>query len=150
MLSGGDFAFVRKTGHDFTCLNCHAPHANGNYRNLKTEISNQPTIVKVEGDKKYIRNKYISGMNDFCLSCHMEFLPEATKSPYEMHPVGVRIKGLQVIDKSDNLTVRIEESDGVKTVFCLSCHYAHSGPYFKAMLWDNLKEYTLCLECHPM
>ena len=149
MLAGGDFAFVEKTGHGFSCLSCHTPHASGNYRNLKTEINKKPIIVKAEGDR--IKNRYISGMNNFCLSCHVEFLPKATKSPYEMHSVGVRIKGLRSVgnDKSDNLTIRIEESDGEKTVFCLSCHYAHAGPYFKAMLWDNLKEYTLCLECHP-
>ena len=162
MLAGGDFAFVGKTGHGFSCLSCHTPHASGNYRNLRTEINKskhlghkvldkKPVIVKAEGDKRHVKNRYISGMNNFCLSCHTKFLPTATKSPYEMHPVGVEIKNLRttVNDKSDNLTVRIEESDGVKTVFCLSCHYAHSGPYFKAMLWDNLKEYTLCLECHP-
>ena len=151
MLAGGDFAFVGKSGHGFSCLSCHTPHTSGNYRNLRTEINKRPIIVKAEGDKRYIKNRYISGMNNFCLSCHVEFLPKATKSPYEMHPVGVEIKNLRTIvnDKSDNLTIRTEESDGVKTVFCLSCHYAHSGPYFKAMLRDNLKEHTLCLECHP-
>lgn len=144
MLAGGDFAFMGKTGHGFSCLSCHTPHASGNYRNLRTEINKKPIIVKAEGDR--IKNRYISGMNNFCTSCHTNFLPKANKSPYEMHPVGVEIKG---IDKLENLVIRVEESEGEKTVFCLSCHYAHAGPYFKAMLWDNLKEYTLCLECHP-
>ncbi|MEW6419953.1 MAG: cytochrome c3 family protein [Nitrospirota bacterium] len=149
MLAGGDFGFVEKfpdKGHNLSCLDCHAPHASGNYRNLKTEINKKLTIVKAEGDKKYIRNKYISGMNNFCTSCHTKFLPKATKSPYDMHPVGVAVKG---IDKFDTLIISIEESDGRKTVFCLSCHYAHAGPYFKALVWNGLKENTLCLECHP-
>jgi len=81
MLAGGDFAFVGKTGHGFSCLSCHTPHASGNYRNLKIEINKKPTIVKAEGDKRYIKNRYISGMNNFCLSCHVEFLLKATKSP---------------------------------------------------------------------
>ncbi|MBU4179831.1 MAG: hypothetical protein KJ625_07845 [Actinobacteria bacterium] len=174
ILAGGDFAFAVKSpgnGHSieegdpvntlkppggkrildkFTCLSCHFLHNHGNYRNLRLEINEKSTVVKAEADKNYVKNRYISGMNNFCTSCHPMCLtkPEA-KEHWMNHPVEVEINR----SRPNIHITRVEGLDvdsGKKRVFCLSCHYAHAGPYPNAWLWDYEKSYTGCLECHDI
>jgi len=172
ILAGGDFAFAVKSsgnGHSveqddpvnalkppggkrildkFTCLSCHAPHNNGNYRNLRLEINGKSTVVEAEADKNYVENRYLSGMSNFCASCHPMCLTKpGAKERWMNHPVEIEINRSR---PSIHVT-RIEEPDvdlSKKKVFCLSCHYAHAGPHPNAWLWDYGKSYTGCLECH--
>jgi len=170
ILAGGDFVFVVKSpgnGHSveendpintlkppggkrildkFTCLSCHSPHNNGNYRNLRLEINGKSTLVKAKVDKNYIKNRYISGMSNFCVSCHTRLLEFSLC----MHGRGPDLSHWSQVKNPITRIAETEEASGKKRVFCLSCHYAHAGPHTNAWLWDYGKSCTGCLECHEL
>jgi predicted CXXCH cytochrome family protein len=147
---------------EFNCLSCHDPHTNGNYRNLKKEINGQVTRIRAEGGLHFDKNLYISGINNFCSACHEKFADgPATGSggAWRRHPVGISIYGSRHADY--NRWARLAEKitlaefpsgnpndpSGAQ-VFCLSCHFAHAGPYRNALRWDYAKTTQGCLECH--
>ncbi len=147
---------------EFGCLSCHDAHDNSNYRNLKTEISGNQTIVTADGDPDYRENVYISGMNDFCGACHEDFNSERNRRGargWMRHPVGITISGADHADlehwsRLANKVTQAEYPSGNPDniygaqVFCLSCHRAHASPYKNAMRWDHAKKPYGCLECH--
>ena len=184
-LAGGSFTstlFSDKTGHniqsedrvlgstppggapltELTCLGCHDPHNNGNFRNLKKEINGYPTPVQALGDPNYQTNVYISGMNEFCSACHFRFNRGANTGDARgrrRHPVGIAISRAEQADfgwwsRQENKVTRVEIPSGNPAdiydarVFCLSCHYAHAGPYKNALRWDYGSSPKGCLECH--
>jgi len=149
---------------EFGCLSCHDPHNNGNYRNLKTEINGRPTLVQAMGDPNCRDNIYLSGMDDFCASCHEQFHGGAStrgQKSWVRHPTGMTMYGAQNADfagwsqRKPGLTL-VENPTGNPNdrysakVFCLSCHYAHAGPYDNAVRWDNARSNKGCLECHSL
>ena len=151
-LSGGSFASSDFTGHQaHQCLNCHDSHDNHNYRNLKENINSHKITVNGKGDPLYQENIYISGMSSFCVACH-----EATEG--HGHPVDVAIYGSREADydnwakKTSRLSIaEIPSGDANDIaharVFCLTCHFAHNGPFMNLLRWErNNKEG--CLECH--
>lgn len=101
------------------------------------------------------QNATISG---FCATCHGNFHSSdptvvGASSPFMRHPTDVLIPtgaqygneytaytvynvttpvARQVIPNASSGTV----TPGVDIVMCLSCHYSHSGPYYKMMRWD--------------
>jgi predicted CXXCH cytochrome family protein len=146
----------------FNCLSCHDPHTNGNYRNLKKEINGQVTLIRAEGGLHFDKNLYISGINNFCSACHQKFADgPATGSggAWRRHPVGISIYGSRHADYNhwarlaDKITLaefpsgNPNDPSGAQ-VFCLSCHFAHAGPYRNALRWDYAKTTQGCLECH--
>jgi len=184
-LAGGSFTstlFSDKTGHniqsedrvlgvtppggapltELTCLSCHDPHNNGNYRNLKKEINGHPTPVKALGDPNYQTNVYFSGMNEFCGACHFRFNGRASAGGVggrKRHPVGITVSRAEHADIEwwsglENKVTRVENPSGnpndiyAARVFCLSCHRAHASPYKNALRWDYGKSPRGCLECH--
>lgn len=147
---------------EFDCLSCHDPHANGNYRNLKSEINGRTTLINAQGDAHFEKNVYISGINNFCSACHENFAEgPATGSggAWRRHPVGIPIYGAQHADYNHwaRLTDKITRAEfpsgnpnapyGAK-VFCLTCHVAHASPYRNALRWDYAQTPQGCLECH--
>lgn len=155
----GGYAMDQKS-----CLNCHDPHDNGNFRNLKTEINGIPTPVQAVGDPAYQTNIYISGMNEFCAACHEHFHGDANtrgKSSWVRHPTGITIYGAPHADFAGWSSRRpqrtlVEDPTGNPNdlysarVFCLSCHFAHAGPFDNAVRWDNGRSNKGCLECHSL
>lgn len=148
--------------NDFSCLSCHDPHGNGNFRNLKTEINGYRTQVQAIGDPTYQKNLYISGMSEFCGACHQQFYGQGNLRGVEgwvRHPVGIAISGARHADfrawsrKNDKVTL-VENPSGNPNnlrgaqVFCLSCHRAHASPFDSAMRWDYRRSTQGCLECH--
>jgi predicted CXXCH cytochrome family protein len=145
------------TMKEFGCLSCHDAHGNGNYRNLKTEINGNQTMVAADGDPDYRENIYISGMNDFCGACHESF--NRGRYTGRIHPVEITIAGAQHADfrwwsRLENKITQAEHPSGNPNdlnsaqVFCLSCHRAHASPYRDSMRWDYSKSAQGCLECH--
>lgn len=184
-LAGGSFTSTRfsdKTGHniqsvdatlgttppggDFreqlSCLSCHDPHDNGNFRNLKKEINGRPTPVRALADPKFQDNVYISGMSGFCGACHQQFygVPN-TLGPrgYLRHPVEIALSGARNADLDSRSRIAdpvtcVEHPTGDPSdlcnarVFCLSCHRAHATPFKDALRWDYDRNSSGCLECH--
>jgi predicted CXXCH cytochrome family protein len=149
-LSGGSFDPMDYSGHLMNqCLNCHDSHHNDNFRNLKKNINDHKIAVKAIGDRTYQDNIYISGMSDFCISCHEETMGHS-------HPDEVYINGSPQADFDNwaRLTSRLSvpeipsgKADDIvhAKVFCLTCHLAHGGPYKHLMRWKNEEG---CFECH--
>jgi hypothetical protein len=185
-LAGGSFTSIRlsdKTGHniqsvdttlgntppggvrqeELSCLSCHDPHDNGNFRNLKKEINGRPTPVRALADPAYQDNVYISGMSQFCGACHSQFYGDRNirnLQGYIRHPVEIPIAGAPNADLIhwsglQRRVTRVEIPTGdpnhVETarVFCLSCHRAHATLYADALRWDYAGGSDGCLECHP-
>ncbi len=150
----------------FTCLSCHAAHHNGNYRNLRKSINGVSTIVRAQAAPDYINNLYISGMDDFCGSCHRQFHGiQNTKrgSRYIRHPVGITLSQAKEVSfyeyiKIEDPVTKVENPDGnalnkySAKVFCLSCHYAHASQYKNSLRWDGKKPGAGqgCYECHDI
>ncbi len=150
--------------NEFNCVSCHDHHSNGSYRNLKTEINGMSTIVQADPDPLYQENVYISGMNEFCGSCHERFHGEANTRRgnwWIRHPVGIPIYGAEHADfqgwsrREPELTL-VENPTGdsndryAAQVFCLSCHFAHGSSNRNAMRWENYRSNRGCLECHSL
>ncbi|MEJ2154550.1 MAG: cytochrome c3 family protein [Desulfobacteraceae bacterium] len=147
---------------EFSCLSCHDPHPNGNFRNLKTEINGRGTWISAHGDASFEKNVYISGINNFCSACHPQFAEPSTGSngnSWRRHPVGITIYGAQHADfihwaKSRNKITLAEfpagdpDTAAGARVFCLSCHVAHASPFQDALRWDYAQTPRGCLECH--
>jgi predicted CXXCH cytochrome family protein len=147
---------------DLSCLSCHDPHKNGNYRNLKKEVNGRPTAVMALGDPDYQKNVYISGMNAFCGACHEKFYGDSGAGGshgWVSHPVDIPISGAEHADYRhwsmlENRITRVETPSGNPDnvydarVFCLSCHRAHASPYNDALRWDYSRDAEGCLECH--
>ncbi len=148
----------------FTCISCHSPHANGNYRNLKNSVNGISTIVAGLPDEEYADNIYISGMNDFCGACHNKFhgLQNTKRGSYWIrHPVDITISqaehvGFDEWSSIENPITRVENPDGnvlnkySAKVFCLSCHFAHASEYQNSMRWENKSSARGCYECHDI
>ena len=147
---------------EMTCLSCHDPHCNGNFRNLRTNINGIPTPVQAVGDPHYEKNVYISGMSRFCGACHGSFYGSWNSrgaAGWVKHPVEIAVSSAKNADfdlwtqVSDRVT-RAEIPSGDPNnptgarVFCLTCHRAHASPYRDAMRWDYGKDAGGCLECH--
>jgi len=151
-------------GHrdELSCLSCHDPHNNGNFRNLKKQINGRSTPVRAMGDPAYRNNVYISGMSQFCGACHEKFYGDAnirSSRGYIRHPVEISIAGARNADyhnwsRLENRVTRAEYPGGSPEnprgarVFCLSCHRAHGTPYKNALRWDYENGAGGCLECH--
>jgi len=149
-------------GEELSCLSCHAPHNNGNFRNLKLEINGYPTPVQALGDPNYHTIVYISGINEFCGACHFGFMGGANTGSLggrKRHPVGITISRSEQADikwwsNLENKVTRVENPSGSPDdiydarVFCLSCHRAHASPYKNALRWDYGRSPRGCLECH--
>jgi predicted CXXCH cytochrome family protein len=147
---------------ELSCLSCHDPHDNGNYRSLKTEINGYRTQVQASGDPNYQENIYISGMSQFCGACHQKFYGGRNlrgARGWLMHPVGITISGARHSDfrgwsSKNNKVTLVENPSGNPNnlrgaqVFCLSCHRAHASPFDSAMRWDYRRSTQGCLECH--
>jgi predicted CXXCH cytochrome family protein len=181
-LAGGSFTSTMqsdKTGHNIlwidetlgttppggyavdplTCLSCHDPHNNGNFRNLKKQINGYFTPVQGVGDPQYRENFYLSGMNEFCCACHQQFHGTGQTGRgggWSLHPVGIRIYGARHADFDhwDRLEDKLTASQNPTAnpsdaeVFCLTCHRAHATPWPDSMRWDYSRNPQGCLECH--
>jgi hypothetical protein len=149
---------------EFSCLSCHDPHDNGNFRNLKREINGYPTLVRAIGDPTYKRNVYVSGMSQFCAACHEQFYGTNNTGggvAWTRHPVEIPIAGavhadFQAWSTRETKVTRVENPSGDPNdlhgaqVFCLSCHRAHASSFKDALLWDYDKTSEGCQECHNM
>lgn len=147
---------------EMSCLSCHDPNNNGNFRNLKIEINGIPTPVQAAGDLNYEKNVYISGMSQFCGACHGKFYGDwntRDASGWVRHPVGVAVSSAKNADfewwsRVSNRVTQAEMPSGDPNnpngarVFCLTCHRAHASPYSDAMRWDYGNGAGGCLECH--
>lgn len=147
---------------EFNCLSCHDAHTNDNYRNLKKEINGHVTLIHAEGGVHFDKNLYISGINNFCSACHEKFAggpPTGKRGAWRRHPVGIPIYGSRHADYTHwaglkNKVTQAEFPSGNSEdligaqVFCLSCHFAHAGPYRNALRWDYVATPRGCLECH--
>jgi predicted CXXCH cytochrome family protein len=103
-----------------TCISCHDPHGNANYRNLRvdpTGTGGAPAVTVVAKQKVtangsnpsavYIPSNvtYKSGMSQWCGSCHTNFLgksmdKEGVGSPWLRHPSDVTISTAKNVDKA--------------------------------------------------
>ncbi len=113
-------------------------------------------------------NEYTRSIDMICISCHGSFHDiENKKGGWFRHPVGVPLpfkKGYEdykiynvnapVARETLSNTSNSEINTGKDTVMCLSCHFAHAGPYDFSLRWDyeNLfaseNEKNGCLICH--
>jgi len=88
----------------------------------------------------------------FCMGCHNEFhhQDESTSgaSPWLLHPSDAEIPNsgeytgyttydpLAPVARPSLSSVSPTVTPGQDLVFCLSCHRAHAGPYYKMLRWD--------------
>jgi predicted CXXCH cytochrome family protein len=157
-----------------TCVTCHAPHGNGNYRNLIASPSgrNRATAAPVVAQlttangsnaaSVYVRSnvKYVSGWSAWCMDCH-DALPAVHASMG--HPWDVAVSGPDTwpawsrepmenrvpVENARGLAVA-QPNDGDR-VFCLSCHKAHGSPNPSAMIHaDGTTQTSTCQQCHDM
>ncbi len=110
-------------------------------------------------------NEYTSGINRLCANCHGDLhgsINTGKESPWLRHPTGVilpergeylkynpddppppgktgeRIYSTEAPVARGSLTSDLGEivRPGSDSVFCLSCHMAHAGPYKFSLRWD--------------
>lgn len=96
-------------------------------------------------------------ISGFCATCHGNFhslsgVGGDTSSPFTRHPTDVILpaSGEYSAYTTYNVTAPVARTTvpasassasstvtpGTDVVMCLSCHYAHAGPYYKMLRWD--------------
>jgi len=116
-------------------------------------------------------NEYSADIDKICINCHGKFHRKENlreRSRWLRHPTGVPLPkrgeymnytkydpSVPVGRTKIAFTSREEVVPGEDTVICLSCHYAHAGPYDSLLRWDydNIfahegQEKKGCLVCH--
>jgi len=65
-----------------TCGSCHDPHGSPNYRILRRTVNGFPvTVTSLEGGTwNYTTEHWGNGMNEFCATCHTNYLATASDS----------------------------------------------------------------------
>jgi hypothetical protein len=184
-LLGTDVSPVAAPGGGFDpanlrCSSCHDPHGNANFRILKddpdgdlTPVSPMPAAFETDiggstgswsGESLTAHNGYVSGMSDWCASCHGDFhgvgSPPGTgqgSGPFYRHPTSATATATQgqfatgmatnyggtydpVVPFEDSGVLAADANtsptDSQSKVFCLSCHRAHGSTYVDAGRWD--------------
>jgi predicted CXXCH cytochrome family protein len=158
-----------------TCVSCHDPHGNSNYRNLwlnpvgSGNTGDTPVVVnqavKANGSNPsqvYIPSnlKYKSGMSMWCNDCHPNFHSSGTQPSGFLHPSDKQISGSDNADYdywSGTITNRVPAQtptdDTIPStddqVFCLSCHKAHGSANRSGLIFaDGATLDSTCQQCH--
>jgi predicted CXXCH cytochrome family protein len=156
-----------------SCISCHDPHTNSNYRGLWADPLNASKTKGIEVRAKFISSnlgyqdkniKYIKGINQWCSSCHWTKINSLPGRPSH-HPVGVPLDSSPLIDASyfnsliDHVPIEdpldntvhgpIPEGTSDDLVSCLSCHYAHGSNFPKSLRYaDGSTLKSTCQQCH--
>jgi cytochrome c553 len=136
-----------------TCVSCHDPHGNTNYRSLRTTVngvsgltvtSNTTTYYpkyNYTGDAGYLtEDRYKSGQSNWCIACHTQYKTASstydagdTKGgvPRYRHPVDVAVEAVKASNLNNNIPLPVNQSTYNATIVssdtaqCLTCHQAH-------------------------
>ncbi len=132
--------------------------------------------VVIGGEDRYRFSTYISGVSKWCSACHTDFhsdesTPNYSEDGWLRHPTDVKLidyldpqwdkMGTNEVDlitkqpkvkpadpnnnSGYNYTGNIEDDK----IVCLTCHYAHGGPYKNALRWDYANsKVDGCQICH--
>lgn len=150
-----------------TCVSCHDPHGNDNYRNLRPDAGSPLPAVNLLSFQTVVANGtnaalvyvpsniiYKSGVSSWCAKCHGE------PDPQSDHPVDRTMWGalqasytkwasttsprVPVTSPTDNVIPSHDDQ-----VNCLSCHKAHGSPNYKTLIYANGADLdSTCVECH--
>lgn len=111
---------------------------------------------------------YYGTISNFCATCHGDFHKSETvgsSSPWLRHPTDVIIPNGGEFSNYTTYDVSVPVArttvpdsplstvtPGQDVVMCLSCHYAHAGPYPSMLRWDydllDSPEKRGCKRCH--
>ncbi|HQQ76153.1 MAG TPA: cytochrome c3 family protein [Thermoanaerobaculia bacterium] len=166
------------TAMTLTCVSCHAPHGNANYRNLVTDPAGTSAniavaayqAIKANGSNPaqvYVQSNVVpkSGMSDWCGACHGNFhgrtpSQEGTASPWLRHPQDQTLSTSAHVDYAywtgavaNRVPVQNPTSNTIPSssdqVFCLSCHKAHGSQNKAALIFaDGATKLSTCEQCH--
>ena len=166
------------SGLALSCVSCHDPHGNSNFRNLlfdpagsvssNISLKVQQTNKAGSGhllDSVYVESNilYQSGMSNWCNDCHPDF--HGTTIPDFRHPQDVTIYQKNYADynywsgnilnrvrvQADNATVLTPNDipSFYDQVFCLSCHKAHGSDKKSSLIYaDGAEMLSTCQQCH--
>jgi hypothetical protein len=150
-----------------TCVKCHDPHGNANYRNLRSDPASPSPQIAVLAFQTFVANGsnpsqvyppsnviYKSGVSAWCGTCH------GASDPASDHPVDKPIWGAVFADYTrwtSTLLPRVPVNSPTDNtvpsrddeVTCLSCHKAHGSPNPRATIFpDGQSLDSACQECH--
>jgi predicted CXXCH cytochrome family protein len=149
-----------------SCITCHDPHGNANYRNLRPDPLNTavPVEVVVTQEKTadgtnpsevYVPSNLIDkrGISEWCVNCHVDAFSTShsvnktmwgsTVSDYSIWsgPIANRVR---VDSPTDDLIPSPDDR-----ITCISCHKAHGSSNYRSTVYaDGVTLDSTCAECH--